>query len=397
MSETAAPADSATAPSATPFEQDIGEFFGDYSTSGETPESSESAAGTTPAEPADDPVDGAASEPAAAADGAPETPSDGTTPAAATTTPGDDDPFKETTAAQYVLNGQTIPVEDIRVFKEGGAVIRPEALPNVLSKLAERDTLSEKLRARDTDYQTLSKVSEWTGPDNQTVSGPQAAIERIVAHAAVVSENELLIRELIQCPDLHAAGFLVTTPDGNGVMFNPAAIKALQTQNELRQLKATQAIREHFGKLVTETAKGQPAPVNFETEAPKLIQAIAEQSKLDASVLTPADRILLTKQLPAHTQNGKVSAAWQELVADRIQIRTEQKASSQKLVTTTADATKKGLANMAAAARGVKPATPKPVAAPPKPVTPAQERSRNEGDAFDALLNSGAAAMRIAR
>jgi hypothetical protein len=398
MTETAAPAASATESSAPSLAESIGEFFGDFSGNGETPEPDESAAETTSAEPASGTADETASETAATADGTTAPPSDGSTPAAATETPVDDDPFTETTPAQYVINGQAIPVEDIRVFKEGGAVIRPESLPNVLSKLAERDTLSSENRTVKQQYETLSKVSEWTGPDNTTVTGPQAAIERIVAHAAVLAENQLLIEHLTDPDKLYSLLTTEQVPDGKDgmrerVILSPAALESLKTQNELRQMKATAAIRDHYGKVVADTSKAQPAPINFDTEAPRLISAIAEQAKLDATVLTPADKALLAKQLPANIRDGLASMAWQELVKDRIQLRAEQKASTQKLVTTTQDATRKAQANMAAAARGLKPAAPKVVATPKAP-SPAQIRQQNQGDAYDAMERAAALAVR---
>ena len=387
--ETAAPV--APESSATAFEQDLGEMFGDFSGGGETPEPTDEAAGTTPAEPAD----GAAepgSETAPAADATPA--SDGTTPDAQAD--AEADPFTDTTAASYMLNGQPVSVEDIRVFKEGGAVIRPESLPNVLSKLAERDTLSGEVRTAKQQYDTLSKVSEWTGSDNKTVSGPEAAVERIVAHAAVLSENELIVSQVLQSPDLYAAGFLIVHPENpNAVIFNPAAIKQLQTQNELRQLKASQAIRDHFKTVISQSSQSQPAPINFETAAPQLVKLVADQSKLDASSLTAGDRAMLAKQLPYHLKGGLASLDWQEMVKERIQLRTEQKSSSQKLVSSTEDATKKGLANMAAAARGMKPKLV--VSAPATPVSPQNERLKNEGDLYDQMERASARSIRSAR
>lgn len=402
MTTPAVATSSAAESSAPSLAESVGELFGDFTGGGETPDPTESAAGTTPAEPAAEAGE-TASEPVASGDGTDASASEGTTPDAQAPVV-EDDPFKDTQPASYMLNGTPVPVEDIRVFKEGGAVIRPESLPNVLSKLAERDTLSERVRTRDAEYNALAKATEWTGSDNQTITGPQAAVERIVAHAAAVSENDLIVSEVLKCPDLHAAGFLTTElrPDGKGgqyeaVIFRPDALARLQTQNELRQLKATQAIRDHYGKLIASAAQPSAPPVDYAAAAPGLIADLAKASNLDASVLTAGDRSILAKQLPFHTRDGKVSLEWQELVKDRIADRAASKASSQKLVTTTTDAVKKGQAAMAAAARGVKQTPAKTPAAPLRQPSPQAERSQNEGEAFDALLSSGAAAMRAAR
>lgn len=395
--ETAHSVGDATTPSATPFESDIGEMFGEFG--GGAPEPDAEAEGTPPSGPADVTDQEAEGAPGSATGDADAVPSDGTPPVAAPDAL-DDDPFKDTAPAEYVVDGKRIPVEDIRVFKEGGAVIRPESLPNILAKLAERDTLSTEARTVRQQYDTLAKVSAWTGADDKTVSGPEAAIERIVAHAAVLSENQLLIEHLTDPDKLYALLTTEQVPDGKGgmrerVILSPAALAHLKTENENRQWKATQAIREHFGRVVAESSAPVRAPIDHAAAAPGLIAQFAQQAKLDASVLTPADQAMLAKQLPAHVRDGLVSVAWQELVAERIQLRAEQKAATQRVVTTTQDATKKGLANMAAAARGVKASPGKPVVVPP--VSPQTERLTNEGDLYDQMERASARALRSAR
>lgn len=392
---------STPAPSATEFESAVGEFFGDYTTPGESPEPEESAAGTTPAEPASGTADGASdpAEPKAGADAA-ETPSEGTTPDAAEPVV-EDDPFKDTTPAQYVINGQAIPVEDIRVFKEGGAVIRPEALPNVLAKLAERDTLSERVRTRDAEYTTLSKVSEWTdAASNKSYSGPEAVIEMRIGNASLFAENQLLLSHLTDPAKLAQLLTTEQVSDGKGgllerVILSPAALATLQRENTLTQREAAAAIREHYKTVMTAAATPAAPPIDFPKASDALVKDLATSATLDASVLTSADRAMLAKQLPFHIKDGQVSVEWQDLVKDRITLRTEQKTASATLVPTITNAVKQGQAAMAAAARGVR--TPVKPVVPARPVAPQSERAQNEGDAFDALLTSGASAMRAAR
>ncbi len=373
-------------------------MFGDYR-SDESPESEVSADGTTPSEPAA----GTESDPAsatteAAADGATETPGDGTTPAAALETSADtSDPFQDTTAASFVVNGQTIPVEDIRVFKEGGAVIRPESLPNVLAKLAERETLSQESRQAKQQYDTLNKVIEWTDPSGKTLTGADAAIENRIANAALFAENSLML-PVLTAGDLqpYLTTKKVAGEDGvlrEVVIFRPDFLAGLSEKATFQRQQADFAIRKHYAGVMA-SVQAAPAPIDFPTASKATISAIAQQSKLDDSVLTPADHVLLAKQLPAHTKDGSASMAWQELVKDRIQLRAEQKASSAKLVTTTTDATKKAQANMAAAARGVRPTVTQKPATPQRPVSPKQERLENEGDALDLMLRASSKAMR---
>ncbi len=324
-------------------------------------------------------------------------PSEGTPPDAAAPVV-EEDPFADTTAASYVLNGKAIPVEDIRVFKEGGAVIRPESLPNILSKLAERDTLQSKFQTRDAEHQTLSKAVEWVSPEGKTFSGPEAAIEMRIGNAALFAENGIMSK-YFEVEDLQP--YLTTKqvmgPDGprEVVVFTTKAMEDDKREAALQRREITAQIKDHY-KTALQSAVTAP-PVDFNSVAPTLISQVAAASGLDASVLTPTDKSILAKHLPFHTRNGLASLEWQELVKDRIQERVSQKSSQAKVVDTTTKAVKEGQARMLAAARGVKPAQ---VARPtPKPVqpNPAAQRAESEGDMFDAHLLAGASAMRTAR
>lgn len=382
-------------------------MFGDFSGGGESPESEDSAAGTTPAEPAAESAPETASEDAAPADGTSETLSDGTTPAAAPESAEPSDPFQDTTAASYMLNGQPVSVEDIRVFKEGGAVIRPESLPNVLSKLAERDTLSTEVRTAKQQYDTLSKVIAWTDQaSGKAYTGADAAIENRIANAALFAENALML-PVFQSGDLES--FLTTKPmldasgrqlvDGNGkprevVVFRPDFLQSLAEKAQFQREQIDFATRKHYAGVIAESSKAQPAPVNFETAAPELVKLVAQSAQLDASVLTPEDKATLAEQLPFHLKDGMASIAWQNLAKRLMTSRAQQKTSAQAIASTTADATKKGLANMAAAARGLKAAAPKAAAIPAPQLTPAQARQSNEGDLYDSMQRAASKAMR---
>lgn len=381
--------------SATPLENDLASMFGDFTSGGESPESDETSdAGTPPATPSAE----TEKTPDGKADPDPATakPSEGITPDAAPVV--DDDPLAATSPATYVVNGQTRTSDDIRVFKEGGAVIVAEALPNVLSKLAQLEQVTEKARARDTDYQTLSKATEWTDQDGKSYTGPEAAMQMRIGNAGLFAENQLIVRNVLQAEDLQSLLTTKDVADGKGgvrqvVVFRPEVIEDLQRENALQQREITASIRDHYKTALA----AQPAPtsIDYTTEAPKLIQAIAEQAKLDASVLTAADRSILAKHLPRHVEKGQASLEWQELVKDRLQDRAKQKADATAIASTTEKATKEAQARMAAAARGVKPAT-RPAVAAPKPKPPTEERLDDEGALFDSILSSGAKAMRAA-
>lgn len=393
-SQTASP--STEGSSASTLEQEVGEFFGDYTSGSDEPpaEDSTSAAGTTPAEPGTT----TATDPDAPAPAdSPDPTSEGTTPDASVPAL-EDDPFANTTPATYVVDGKSVPVEDIRVFAEGGAVIRPESLPNVLSKLAERDTLSERVRVRDQEYQTLAKVAEWTdAASGKTYAGADAAIEMKIGNAALLAENNLLVKEIIQSDNL--TDYLITKqlPDGREVVvFSPDALTALRRENALQQREISSAMREHFRGVVAESSKPQAAPIDYAVEAPLLVTAVATAAKLDASVLTPADRALFAKMLPSQVQQGKASIEWQEMVRDRIQDRMQQQSSMRQVATVASDAAKTTQANMAAAARGLKP-TAKAPAAPVKTPTAAQTRAQTEEEMYAAQERTAAIQIRSQR
>lgn len=404
----AAPAPSAEVSSApSELEQSVGQMFGDFtSDGGETPEpESTSAAGTTPAEPAAGTETETATPDAAAGDGTTTAASDGTTPdTPPATEPAETDPFADTTPATFMVNGKPHTSEDIRVFKEGGAVIRPEALPNVLNRLSERESLFERNRAQSVEYQTLAKATEWTDQESgKTYTGPEAAIELRVSAASLFAENQLLVETLSDPIKLAGILALEDVPDGKGgmtqrVVLDPTALEHLKTKNELAQNKISAEIRKHFAGVLAEASKGAPPAIDFTAEAPRLIAEIAKASNLDAALLTASDRKILTEALPDQAKGGKASVVWQGWVKERLQDRAAAKAQQSAVVDSTAKATKEAQARMAAAARGVKPITRAPVVAPKAKVpTPQEERAVDEGQLFDAMLSSGAKAMRSAR
>ena len=380
--------------SATALESDLGQMFGDFTSPDESPEPDASAAGTTPVEPA------AGTEKEPEGEEAPvttEQPSEGTTPDAAPVV--DEDPFKDTTPGEYIVNGKPVTVEDIRVFKEGGAVIRPEALPNIYSKLAERDQLAERVRARDTEYQTLSKATEWTDQDGKSYTGPEAAIEMRIANAGLFAENQLLVSSILQSEDLQALLTTKQVADGNGgvrevVIFRPDVIKDLQRENALQQRELTATTRDHFKGVLAEASKSAAPAIDFAAATPQLVSQIAETLKLDATALTAADRQLLADLLPDHVKNGQASLKWQKLAATMMKDRAAQKASATSLVSTTEKATKDAQARMAAAARGVKPASRPATPVAPKKPNPVVEHMADEGVLFDSMISAGAKAMR---
>lgn len=392
-----ASAGSADVSSAPSLSDDIGRMLGEFvPESGEPPEpESTSAAGTTPAEPATgtDPETG--SGPAADGDAAATAASDGTTPDTPTASAADDtDPFADSTPLTVQVNGQPVAFEGIREFRDGGAVVKPEALADLKQKLSERESLQERNHSQSIQYQTLAKATEWTDQSGKTYTGPDAAIEMRIGNAALFAENQLLVQTITDPDALARCLTVVKGPDGSErVVFSEQALESLRIRNENQQMKAAAAIRDHYRTVIAEASRPAPAPIDFPKAAESLITELSKGAQLDASVLTPKDRELLAKQLPFHIKDGLASVEWQELVKDRIADRTAQKQTAAQIASTTAAATKEGQARMAAAARGVK-QTPLRPAAPVAQRKPQDDIEANQADAFDMMINTGAKAMR---
>ena len=421
MTVPAAAVASSDSSSATSLENDVGAMFGDFASSSdeESPESGlTSAAGTTPAEPTPE----TATEPSAATEPAGATatpaPSDGTTPAAEQALPAEDDPFKDTTPATYVVEGRSIPVEDIRVFKEGGAVIRPEALPNILSKLADRDNLDKQNRAQYDQVKDFERLSEWkqTGEDGkeQILSGRDGLIGMRTDFDSLKASFDTFITVLQPAADgsyplLEA---LVSVDDKGRIVANPAIVNQLLERANNAEFRAKVNVRERVAQISrptpssgrSEATATQLDPVALRAEAPRVIQLVGQQSGVDTKLLTPDDQKFLSDQFPSfvrpiteeerrdpsnRNQTHITDAAYAQLVTRQVALRKEIAATSQA----TEKATKEGQARMLQAARGVKSARPQ-TTPPALQTPPSEERAASEGELFDAVLRSGSRALR---
>ncbi len=381
------------APSAPSLADDLAEMFGDIPEKDvETPEpETETTPGTTPE------AETAGTETGAEAAALP-----GAAPGETTSPPAteEQDPLADTTPATFNVNGKPVTNEDIRVFKEGGAVIRPESLPNVLNKLSERESLFERNRAQSQEYQTLAKLAEWTDTESgKTFTGPEALIELRIGNSALLAENKLLVETLLDPDRLYSILATEQVPDGKGglrerVVISPQALRNLQTENENQRLKLTNAIRSHFQGVIAETQRPATASIDYSAITPTLVQEVAKQANLDASALSAADLKVLAEQLPFHIRDGLASVAWQNLVKTLIQDRVSHKATTQSVAVATEKAAREGAARMAAAARGIKPrTTATPIATQPK--TPQiSERAQADSDAWDIMESAASRAMR---
>lgn len=360
----------------TPGTPDSGDAAGTppQSTPPETPEPSHGPEGTTTTErPGTPPVDAAAATPDA---GAP---------------PSEDDPFAAATPATYTVDGQERTYAGIKILGEdfgNRGIIEPTDLPDVLRRLGERDHLVDANQVAYRERQAIEPLTSWTitGDDGkeQTLTGQAGLMAMHVDH---VRKDALIsvMDQVFASPDA-LIGLLMK--DANGaVTIDPAALRNLQREIRLSAGEAAEKAKAQLGSRVAEATKPAPAPIDFTTEAPRLVKQIAGA---DYVKLTPEDHKFLAAQLPIYTQGKTVHNAFSDLVADRLALRGQ----IAKVGTTVTDAAKENAAKLAAAARGLKPAA-KPA---PKPTAQQQHETDRLSDADKGFeLLSNLTSRRVAR
>lgn len=337
--------------SSVSLEDFAGEQFGDFNGS-ETPEASDtSSAAAPPAEHAPDGSESTTGPEGTAAAEHPSTPSADAAPVApdAGAPPVADDPFKDAKPATYMVDGQERTYDGIKVLGEDGAVIEAANLPDVLRRLGERDHLVDVNQRQYAEAKALEPLTSWktTGDDGKevTLTGQQGLMAMHVEYARM--SQAVAIADALLSDPTKILGLLAQDKDGK-VVVDPSAVETLQMRIALAANGAETQTRSRLSGLITEASKPAPVPINFEAEAPRLIRSIAGQ---DFAKLTPADQKFLADQLPIYTNGKTVNLAYEALVKDRIALRAE----AVKTGAVVTDAAKQNAANLAAAARGLKP------------------------------------------
>lgn len=296
--------------------------------------------------------------------------------------------------------GKTLP----GVFRvPGEGLLVPEEHVASVQQFAERAELAEHMsRELATQYETFDRLSTWTVQDaqgkDQTLTGLQG-LEALRIEASQTKAALGTLSALFQpnangdYPNLEAFLAREELPDGKGgvrvrIVPHPDSLRNLLVQSELAEVRAEQSERQKVGTLRT-PAPAAPVPINYATEASRLIGDVAKAAKLDASVLSPKQTELLAKQLKFHVieQDGKkrVSPEWQELVQSSIAQAVESK--KQAVAAETAGKHNAGMD------KGRQP--PKPVAKPAAaPTTKTDERKKAD---WHTPLESALSEMGIAR
>jgi hypothetical protein len=252
----------------------IDSMFGGYP-SGAEPESSKGAPpvetpeGDEPTVESSEGTDPSAIAPDASTEPAPDTESQPTT---------DADPLEGASPLTYTVAGEQRTYDGITVLKDnGGAIIDPERLPDVIRKLSERDHLFEKDQQRHREAQDLDQRLAWTPPGaDKPVSGVQAAealhhdraslLATVKAYETLLSNPEN-IRQILSVDE--QSGQLTWNQMG----VDNFLLKLANTRNEVRSKLA-----EYFGKLSAPSA----SPQTFEPTAYTAAAIQATGAKLSA-------------------------------------------------------------------------------------------------------------------
>ncbi len=387
-------ADTSVDPGAIPFEDFVNENLGYAFVGGsETPPA---AGGDTPA-PATGTTPAAGTEGNAPAERAGDTPADATVAAPDTNAlvppaQAEGDPLEGATGFAYVVNGQSRQTDDIRVLKDGGAIILPEAFPKIAQRLSERDHYFEQNRDLYAKQQEFERLSSWQipGADGKLtdVKGRDGLVALHSDFARETSAGQVVL-DLLTSKGLN--GYLHTAEDGR-IVLSPAGTEYLRTQIENAQFRALQATSARMGELSKPAAPTAPAPMAPERVmalAPGVIDHALTEAGLPVALLTAQDRQILGAQMSRFlaVENGAqvVDRQFAALVKQMAEMRKET-ASNTTAVT---EAAKANAARIAAATR----APARPGARPAAP-NAATQREDDQDAAWDLRFNAAASAMR---
>lgn len=367
---------STTSESASTLDSDINELLGDFSSVEESPESD---AGTTPvAETATTEVgaEGTTKEVRAetpSAD-APKTEPD---KAVIAETPTDTDPLNDAKPFTYSFNGEDKSIEGIKVLGESGAIVTPEGLAILAERLADGERFHSTTRQQYEQIQGYEKLSAFHTKDDKgqdvTLNGTEgllaARMQLVTLGAAYQTATEAL-------RDPQVLASLLAQNEKGELVLNEQGWKNLVLKSDNAEMKADQTARQYFGNVVKTQPKAESTQVDFAKEAPQAITGAAQAAKVDAKLLTDADRKFLEAQFPRYVRpatkadidwNPKlkvgqpiIDASFTQVVKDRVELRSEVVRTA-KATQSAADENTKRLAAAAIGTRtAVKPAVEKP-------------------------------------
>lgn len=333
------------------------------------------------------------------------------------------DPFEGSEPFTYTVNGETRTFDGIRVFGNDGAVVKAEALPDLMRRLGERDNLFETNKAQYQKVQQLERLSEWNveGEDGKVQSyGGQEGLVMMRVQAGRLGAELHTLASIFhkdangQYPRLAS---IITVDENGSIVPDPNALQHLITESDLAGIRAEQEIKGLLSKLTSteRAAASQDFSVSsspealsqLQSQAPALIDQAAKSAGLDAKVLTEKDRSFLSNQLPRYVRTVTdqdrmsnpslrvggpiVDSSFMDVVKDRVELRAESTRTVKDVTQSVTKASTENAARLAAAARGMKPAQQITQRRP----APKQEPEESDHDQLWASLEkSGAAALR---
>lgn len=312
------------------------------------------------------------------------------------------DPLAGATALTYTVDGESRTFDGIKVLGEDGAIVTPDAMPDLIRRLGERDHMMTTNRTLYEQNQTLEKLTEWSTKD---ASGKDVVLTgRAAAEAARVDVGTLkaALQTALSIFSKPPTEFVGQNEKGE-IVWDPRGMEQLKLLAQVAERNASDAIRQEFASRFAVQPSTAP---DIAALAPKIISAASTAAGVTAA-LSPDSVAILTDLLPnfvrpATPEDRRLNPALtigEPVVDPKFQSLVAFHANQQKTVASTTqsavDATKTNAAKLAAAARG----QPKPKApvAPAKPVPQPQQRVVDAGDAWDRMERAAAKAVAGAR
>lgn len=285
----------------------------------------------------------------------------------------------------------------------GEGLLVPEDKVHVVTALAERadslDRAWQESAQRNDVYERLSAWHTTDAQGNETVVNGLEGLMTMRVQMGTLAAAYDTLASVFTDPAQFAA--LVTVNPEGQIVPNKAELANLLTRSDLAESRATQAIREHLSKIATVAPPAQDAAPDYAKVAPQLITQAAKTAGVDAKTLTDKDTAFLAQQFPRYirtvTEQDRrgnpalkvggpiVDETFTQLVKDRVEMRLEQKKSSEA-------AEKAGKFN-AGQDKGRQPvAAPKP---PTPPAKPGEQAKVSRSDAWASPLNQALEEMSI--
>lgn len=371
----------------------IGEMFGDYRDA-----EPESDAGAPPVE---------TPEPAASSEGDAAPPEADGQSVPDASPPIDSDPLEGAAPLDYVVDGQPRNYEGITVLKDGGAIIDPDALADVRTRLSERDHLYEQSQVQRKELAAIHQATEWKQGD--TVLRGVEALEAQRVYTAQASVALGMVLDVLKPENFAKYATIAQTgrvyEDGSpelAIVPNEQAMAMLKEQLAFKTDRAAFTAQRNFAPIRSQIPQA-PKPVpDAPIESMDLVPTVNAFAKSLGVTVTPDSAAFLAKAMPRYVRattaeerpvHGPRIVDWS--FNELVKREATQASTTAKIADTATAAAKANQAKLAAASVGTKGQknAPRIAAKPDAEPTRADDFDTN----FDRLQSAAAGAMRAHR